>query len=180
VLGIPLAAGVFYPLFGWRLNPMFGAAAMSMSSVCVVLNALRLTRFRDEQAPAGTSCASCASGASDESDASCTSCTSCGSCASGESCASVISDEPGESPKEIEIKEEPVSMKKDILIEGMMCQHCVAHVEKALNGIAGVHADVSLEDKKARVTLSADVPDEALRQAVADAGYEVKSISPVK
>ena len=68
-------------------------------------------------------------------------------------------------------------MTKVISINGMMCAHCQAHVEKALNAIDGVEAKVSLEDKNATVTLSKDVPDDALKNAVTEAGYEVVSIS---
>ena len=67
-------------------------------------------------------------------------------------------------------------MKKTLKIEGMMCKHCVAHVTKALEGIEGVKPTVSLEDNAAFLTLEKDVPDEVLKKAVADAGYEVTSI----
>ena len=146
VIGIPLAAGVWIPLFGWQLNPMFGAAAMSLSSFCVVTNALRLNfvdirstkhdhKKKHTAAPAQAS-----------------------SCSAG-SCA---------------IKEE-TTMSKTISIEGMMCQHCVAHVTKALTEVPGVTSvNVSLEHKNAVVTGSAD--DKALTDAVTDAGYKVKKI----
>ena len=67
-------------------------------------------------------------------------------------------------------------MKKSILIDGMMCAHCQGHVSKALNALDGVSAEVSLEDKAAYVTLTKEVSDEVLRQAVADAGYTVTGI----
>ena len=146
VIGIPLAAGVWIPLFGWQLNPMFGAAAMSLSSFCVVTNALRLNfvdirstkhdhKKKHTAAPAQAS-----------------------SCSAG-SCA---------------MKEE-TTMSKTISIEGMMCQHCVAHVTKALTEVPGVTSvNVSLEHKNAVVTGSAD--DKALTDAVTDAGYKVKKI----
>ena len=146
VIGIPLAAGVWIPLFGWQLNPMFGAAAMSLSSFCVVTNALRLNfvdirstkhDHKKKHTAASAQASSC----------------SAGSCA---------------------MKEE-TTMSKTISIEGMMCQHCVAHVTKALTEVPGVTSvNVSLEHKNAVVTGSAD--DKALTDAVTDAGYKVKKI----
>ena len=147
IIGIPLAAGVWFPLFHLQLSPMFGAAAMSMSSVCVVSNALRLKLFQPirpqtpeplEQSPAPAP--------------------------AGE----VISTQQPKGASH--------SMEKIVNIEGMMCGHCVAHVDKALNAIDGVSAQVSLEDKRAVCTLSKEVSDEALKAAVVEAGYEVTSI----
>ena len=141
VIGIPLAAGVFVPITGWELDPMFGAAAMSLSSFFVVTNALRLNLVK---------------------------------------LYDPSRDRPlKNAPQEVTIpeiiKEEP-TMKKTVKIEGMMCKHCVAHVTKALEGIEGVKPEVSLEDKAAYLTLEKDVPDEVLKKAVEDAGYEVTSI----
>ena len=139
-IGIPIAAGAFYPLFHFKLNPMFGAAAMSLSSVCVVSNALRLRRWKPsfqraaEAAPSSPTAASAA---------------------------------------DQEIKEEP-AMSKTIVIKGMMCAHCQAHVEKALNALPGVTATVNLEAGTAAV--QGDVTDEVLTKAVTDAGYEVVEI----
>lgn len=135
-LGIPLAAGVFYPIFGWQLNPLFGAAAMSLSSVCVVTNALRLNFFRSEKSSTA---------------------------------------EP--LPQKINITEPEVkTVKKTMMIEGMMCNHCTGMVTKLLNAIEGVSAEVSLEDKCAYIELSGDVSDDVLIKTVTDAGYEVKGI----
>lgn len=137
ILGIPLAAGLFYPIFHWQLNPMFGAAAMSLSSVCVVSNALRLNLFRTIK--------------SDDAE---------------------NPRKPGENQRK-----EVTGVKKTMYIDGMMCSHCTGTVDKVLNGIDGVSAQVSLEDKCAYLELSADVSDEVLTKAVTDAGYEVKSIA---
>ena len=142
VIGIPLAAGVWIPLLGWQLNPMFGAAAMSLSSFCVVTNALRLNflKIRDPRRD-----------------------------------KAIHSHINSAVPEAAEEKEE-ASMEKVISINGMMCQHCVAHVTKALTGVAGVESvNVSLENNNATVTGSAD--DAALTAAVVDAGYEVTGIA---
>ena len=142
-LGIPLAAGVFYALHitSFMLNPMFGAAAMSLSSVCVVSNALRLKLFKPKHtAPASPE----------------------------------VSARP-ETTKPTPQNEKGVStMEKKIIIEGMMCQHCVAHVSKALNALPGESASVDLEGKCA--TVSGPATDEELKNAVEEAGYQVVSI----
>ena len=147
-LGIPLAAGVFYHWTHWQLNPMFAAAAMSLSSFCVVSNALRLRFFKSKFRPAPCS----------------------GSCPLEQS-------EPDESNQINDEKGDEQTMEKKIQIEGMMCQHCVAHVEKALTALGGVSAaQADLEGKCATVTLSAPVSDEELKEAVTAAGYEVVGI----
>ena len=140
IIGIPLAAGVWYPLFHLQLSPMFGAAAMSLSSVCVVSNALRLKFFRPERREAPS--------------------------------PAPVKD----TPKSDETKGTSV-MTKTITINGMMCAHCVTHVDKALNAIDGVSAQVSLENKNAVCTLTKDVADDVLKNAVTEAGYEVVSIA---
>ena len=152
-LGIPLAAGVFYAALRWQLDPMFAAAAMSLSSVTVVSNALRLrffkSRFKKEvPGPA----------AGDE----------------GEETPSCAGPCPVDTDKHEGGSD---TMEKTLEIRGMMCAHCQAHVEKALAAVSGVSAvKVDLEGGKAQVTLSAPVEDKTLADAVTGAGYEVVSV----
>ena len=155
-IGIPLAAGVLYPLFQIKLNPMFGAAAMSLSSVCVVSNALRLrwVKLHDAKKTQSEPYQDVA--------------------------ASTIADINQHNELDNNIKSTnndkgESTMTTTISIEGMMCAHCQAHVEKALKEVAGVtEVTVSLENKNAVVTGDASV--EALKQAVVDAGYEVTDV----
>lgn len=155
-IGIPLAAGVLYPLFQIKLNPMFGAAAMSLSSVCVVSNALRLrwVKLHDVKKTQSEPYQDVA--------------------------ASTIADINQHNALDNNIKSTnndkgESTMTTTISIEGMMCAHCQAHVEKALKEVAGVtEVTVSLENKNAVVTGDASV--EALKQAVVDAGYEVTDV----
>lgn len=127
VLGIPLAAGIFFPAFGIKLSPAFGAAAMGLSSFFVVSNALRLKLFH-----------------------------------------------PVFQKDKLNKAREDHAMKKTIQIEGMMCAHCKAHVEEALNAIDGVEARVDLEAGSATVTMSHQVQEEVLIEAITKAGYQVK------
>ena len=155
VIGIPLAAGVWYPVFGWKLNPMFGAAAMSLSSFCVVMNALRLNLFDVHSAKKNQRMREkkkkCDAGAN-------------------------ASEETKQEQKE-KMKKENETMTKTMNITGMMCGHCEARVKKTLEAIEGVReAAVSHETGTAVVTLDADVADSVLKEAVEAQDYPVTSI----
>ena len=153
IIGIPLAAGVYIHWLGWQLNPMFGAAAMSLSSFCVVTNALRLNLFDvhstrkdrpkkkkakpEPEAPAET---------------------------------------PAEAIEQIEEKGES-TMTVVMKIEGMMCPHCQARVHKVLNELENVNATVDLENASATVTCPEGTDTAALKKAVEDAGYTVTGMN---
>ncbi|MDE6054284.1 MAG: heavy metal translocating P-type ATPase, partial [Lachnospiraceae bacterium] len=150
IIGIPLAAGVWIPLFGWQLNPMFGAAAMSLSSFCVVTNALRLNLVdiystkRDRKHVTGKK--------------------------------ETIQPQAGCSDTNIK-KEGEKKMTKTMKIEGMMCGHCEARVKKCLEALEQVtEAVVSHEAGTAVLTLNAEVSDEILKKTVEDQDYKVISV----
>ena len=151
LIGIPLAAGVWIPIFGWTLNPMFGAAAMSLSSFCVVTNALRLNLFNMHDAKKDKKLKNPA-----------------------------IIKELVDNNKTNHNQEnkEIGTMNKTMKIEGMMCGHCEATVKKALEGLDGVaSAEVSHEAGTAVVELSADVADDVLKKTVEDKDYKVTAIN---
>ena len=155
-IGIPLAAGVLYPFFQIKLNPMFGAAAMSLSSVCVVSNALRLRWVKLHDAKKTQS--------EPHQDVAASTIADINQHNALDNNIKSTNNDKGES-----------TMTTTISIEGMMCAHCQAHVEKALKEVAGVtEVTVSLENKNAVVTGDASV--ETLKQAVVDAGYEVTDV----
>ena len=150
IIGIPLAAGVFIP-FGLTLNPMFGAAAMSLSSFCVVSNALRLNLFDVHSTKHDRAAKNAAS-------------------------LPAVSAQPAAVANK-ESSKEDTAMKKTLKVEGMMCGHCEARVKKALEALPEVdEAVVSHEAGTAIVTLNAEVADDVLKKAVEDQDYPVTGI----
>ena len=150
IIGIPLAAGVFIP-FGLTLNPMFGAAAMSLSSFCVVSNALRLNLFDVHSTKHDRAAKNAAS-------------------------LPAVSAQPAAVANKESTKED-TAMKKTLTVEGMMCGHCEARVKKALEALPEVdEAVVSHEAGTAIVTLNAEVADDVLKKAVEDQDYPVTGI----
>lgn len=145
VVGIPLAAGVFFGVLGWKLNPMFAGAAMSLSSVSVVLNALRLKLFKAKISEVNPPQ------------------------------KLVDNIQNIESIKNIEnVERKENNMVKTLKVEGMTCGHCKMRVEKALNAVKGVeNATVNLETKEVSINMSEDINEQTLIDAVTDAGYEV-------
>uniref|UniRef100_UPI0040576929 heavy metal translocating P-type ATPase n=1 Tax=Agathobacter sp. TaxID=2021311 RepID=UPI0040576929 len=147
-IGIPLAAGLWYPVFGWELNPMFGAAAMSLSSFCVVTNALRLNLFRLYRADKDKRIKN-----------------------------RYLQESCIEACENKEERDEEEIMEKTMNIEGMMCPHCSGRVKSTLEAMAEVaSAEVSHENGTAIVTLASKVADDVLKKAVEDQGYKVTGI----
>ncbi len=166
-IGIPLAAGILVPVFGLSLNPMFAAAAMSLSSFCVVTNALRLNLFapgsnRRDRAKAEKAVPEFIPVFTDREGLNAED--------------SRLNEKIQNQKKKYSKNKEEKKMTKTLEIEGMMCAHCQAHVQKALEGVEGVTGvEVSLEQNNAVVTMGADVADEKLITAVTESGYKVLS-----
>lgn len=176
IIGIPLAAGIWYPLFGLKLNPMFGAAAMSLSSFCVVTNALRLNFFdlrstkRDRKKGASKE-----SIQADQEEATKENVSRAEE--KQESAEQENASRAKEKQQNINQGKEVMNMEKTMKINGMMCGHCEARVKKALEALPEVkEAVVSHEAGTAVLTFNAPVADEILKKAVEDQDYEVVSV----
>lgn len=156
IIGIPLAAGCYIALFGWTLNPMFGALAMSLSSFCVVSNALRLNAFQINSEKRDRP----RFGLFSKKD------------------ENLARPQLGIKQDNIVKKQEKEkNMKKVVKISGMMCGHCEKHAHDALTALTGVEsAKVSHEKGEAILTCSSEVSDDAIKIAIADEGYEVTNI----
>ena len=173
VIGIPLAAGVWIPIFGWTLNPMFGAAAMSLSSFCVVTNALRLNLFKvhdaskDKKIKQNTAELHVTADTENKNmtneDADC--------------CSTEIHDRKDQENIK-ENKENNGMTTITVNVTGMMCGHCEAHVNKAIKEAFGVEDVVSSHEKGTTVIQAPQKLDEdKIREVIKEAGYEVTGIT---
>ena len=153
VIGIPLAAGCYVAAFGWTLNPMFGAAAMGLSSFCVVSNALRLNWLKVHD------------GSKDKA-------------VSNPIDYKVIQSADAQTDNDTNDEKEKENKEMKIKVNGMMCAHCEAHVKKALEAIDGIESAVaSHEENLVTITNSKDVDEALIREAVTEAGYEYAGIA---
>lgn len=155
VIGIPLAAGCYVAAFGWTLNPMFGAAAMGLSSFCVVSNALRLNWIKAHD------------GSKDK-------------VIKNPIDHKIIRsiDEHTDNDTNLNNQKEKENQEMKIKVNGMMCAHCEAHVKKALEAIDGIESAVaSHEENLVTITNSKDVDEALIKAAVTDAGYEYDGIA---
>ncbi len=200
VIGIPVAAGIWYPMFGLKLSPMIGAAAMSLSSVCVVLNALRLRRFKVKRLQAETETETEAGVSKTEESVSAEAvkienreerkerngnmkyelvikgmmCQHCQKHASDALNAMAVSAEAVKIENREERKERNGNMKYELVIKGMMCQHCQKHASDALNAMEGVKlAEVNLSAGTAEVHAEREISMDEFAKVIADAGYEL-------
>ena len=149
IIGIPLAAGVWIPISGWTLNPMFGAAAMSLSSFCVVTNALRLNLFKIHDASKDKKI---------------------------KQMVSIDTENPYNENKNE--KENQTMVKITVNVEGMMCPHCEAHVNEAVKAAFQAEDVVSSHEKKTTVfTAPERVDEDKIREVIKNAGYEVTEIT---
>ncbi len=149
-VGIPIACGIFYTNFGFKLSPMIGATAMSLSSVCVVANALRLKKFKPNFKS---------------------------EVKANKICEMKIKDNQNsrENKEKSNIEEEFKMETKTIYIEGMQCNHCKLSVEKALNSIEGVtNVDVNLEEKKAIITSNKEIDNNIIKTVIEQEGFSVQ------